>query len=165
MIQRGMNIIYPTLYLLVCLVSGLFVRSVGVERSFSAIASSLRMTSTPTLLTNRLRTKLGDAWLSNILLLTLESDLTKTTDNDGVIEVVNGTSPGCDADGHHRAPHATFLLSVVQPNPVESHAPINHCRAVPLQTRSHLKCSLPIRPLWPSWESRNRSNDVAKYWY
>ncbi|GMF37370.1 unnamed protein product [Phytophthora fragariaefolia] len=37
----------------------------------------------------RLRTTLGDAWLANLLLLTLESDLTKTFDKDAVIEAFN----------------------------------------------------------------------------
>ncbi|GMG17264.1 unnamed protein product [Phytophthora fragariaefolia] len=70
MIQHDMDRTYPMLYRLVCLVCVLPVASAGVERSFSAMKQDKI----------RLRTTLGDAWLSNLLLLTLESDLTKTID-------------------------------------------------------------------------------------
>ncbi|GMF49553.1 unnamed protein product [Phytophthora fragariaefolia] len=45
----------------------------------------------------RLRTTLGDAWLANLLLLILKSDLTKPIDKDAVIEAFNKMA-------HHRAP-------------------------------------------------------------
>ncbi|GMF44476.1 unnamed protein product [Phytophthora fragariaefolia] len=84
MIEHDMNRIYPTLYRLVCALS---VTSAGVERTFSAMKR----------VQTGVRTILGDAWLANLLLLTLKSDLTKTIDKDAVIEAFNKMA-------HHRVP-------------------------------------------------------------
>ncbi|GMF24530.1 unnamed protein product [Phytophthora fragariaefolia] len=98
MIQHDMNRIYPTLYRLVCALS---VTSAGVERSSSAKKR----------VKTRLRTTLGDAWLGNLLLLTLKSDLTKTMDKDAVIEAFNEMA-------HHRAPPPSNLRAGFVPGRV-----------------------------------------------
>ncbi|KAE8904142.1 hypothetical protein PF003_g11845 [Phytophthora fragariae] len=77
------NNIFPTLYRLICLVCVLPVSTATTERSFSAMKR----------IKTRLRTTMGDTWMSDLMLLAIERDLTNKVDKDAVIDLFNDITP------------------------------------------------------------------------
>lgn len=67
---------FPQLYKLVCLINVLPITSASAERTFSALK----------LVKTRLRTKMGDGWLVDLLILKIHGDLARQLKTEAIME-------------------------------------------------------------------------------
>ncbi|KAI0516329.1 hypothetical protein KFK09_009001 [Dendrobium nobile] len=77
MIQNKKDIIYPIVFKLLELALVLPVATAGVERAFSAM----------NIIKNRLRNRIGDQWMNDLLLAYIEKDILDSIDNEVIIEL------------------------------------------------------------------------------
>ncbi|KAI0526986.1 hypothetical protein KFK09_002582 [Dendrobium nobile] len=76
MVQSRKEILYPLVFRLLKLALVLPVATVGVERSFSAMA----------IIKNRLRNRIGDQWMNDILIAYIEKEILDCINNDVIIQ-------------------------------------------------------------------------------
>ncbi|PKU63519.1 hypothetical protein MA16_Dca022437 [Dendrobium catenatum] len=76
MVQSRKEILYPLVFKLLKLALVLPVATAGVERSFSAMA----------IIKNRLRNRIGDQWMNDILIAYIEKEILDCINNDVIIQ-------------------------------------------------------------------------------
>jgi hypothetical protein len=76
MVKNGMRETFALVYRLLCLVLLLPVTTATVERSFSAMK----------IVKDRLRNRMGDQWLYDLLVIYIEKDLSLLVDNEEIIK-------------------------------------------------------------------------------
>ncbi|KAI0487981.1 hypothetical protein KFK09_027804 [Dendrobium nobile] len=77
MIQSRKDIIYPVVFKLLELALVLPVATAGVERAFSAM----------NIIKNRLRNRIGDQWMNDLLLAYVEKEILDSIDNEVIIQL------------------------------------------------------------------------------
>ncbi|KRH32516.1 hypothetical protein GLYMA_10G055700v4 [Glycine max] len=76
LVETGRHIVYPLVYLLLKLAMILPVATSTMERAFSAMK----------IVKNRLRNRLGDAWMNDCLVTYIEKDMFNKIDNERIIQ-------------------------------------------------------------------------------
>ncbi|PKU84951.1 hypothetical protein MA16_Dca026983 [Dendrobium catenatum] len=77
MIQNNKDILYPLVFKLLKLTLVLLAATARVERVFSAMA----------IIKTRLRNRIGDQWMNDILLAYIEKEILDCIENDGIVNL------------------------------------------------------------------------------